>query len=72
MRFINVPTCLRPTSNPARIELGAQHARTDERVFQVQLVKAAHDRQIGGRHSGRLAIRHGAGQLQDLALLGDG
>ncbi|SCX63473.1 hypothetical protein SAMN05720354_1411, partial [Nitrosospira sp. Nsp1] len=33
---------------PFPIELVAQHARTHERVFQVQFVNAAHERQIRG------------------------
>ena len=46
MRFINVPTCLRPTRT-LPIELVTQHPRTHEGMLQMQFVDAAHERQIG-------------------------
>ena len=52
MPFISVPTCLRPTANSkaASIELILRHPSTHERMHQMQLINAAHQRQISGIH----------------------
>src|SRR5712691_10128317 len=46
----------------------AQHPAARKRMFQMQLIDPAHDRQIGWRHRPRLIVEAAPAELQNLCL----
>ena len=50
----------------------AQHPAARERVFQMQLVDAPHEREIFGRCRPGFVVDAAAADVQDLGLTGDG
>ena len=52
-------------------QLVAQHARTHERMFQMQLVNAAHEGQIGGAHRLGQVVHRAPADLEQFDLLGN-
>ena len=54
------------------VEKVAQHPAARERVFQMQFIDAAHQREVLGRHRPRLVVDAGAADVQSLGLTDDG
>jgi hypothetical protein len=54
------------------VEKVAQHPAARERIFQMQFVDAAHQREVLGRHRPRLVVDAAAADVQSLGLADDG
>src|ERR1700685_4471228 len=71
MRFISVPTWRRPNSTPSPFRKAPNNPVPRERIFQMQLVDAAHQREVLGGHRLGLVIDAAAADVQDLGLADD-
>jgi len=72
IRRISVATCRRPTSMPPPEQQIAQHPGAGERMLQVQLVDAAHQRQVGGADRLGVVVDGAAADGEQLGLPLDG
>ena len=71
MRFISVATCRRPIFDAFAVQEIAQHPAARERKFEMQLIHAPHDGEIGRGRRPRQIIDAASADPERLRLFGD-